>query len=152
MSNCRHDAVPLPEEQEFISSSKCISKKVVTAEQAVLKPSQQNWVPVKSEAAGLLFIESDRRLFDNEICLPATRVHQVTYGAPFCILVANFGTSPITLKSGPIVSSVDEHPTNIVHSTISHAELRGIASEDTHYKNGKIDARIIERINKHLSD
>lgn len=62
VSNCRCDAVPLPEEQKLVPSSKRICNKFLTAQTAVLKPGQQYWVTVKSKATGFGIIEPNGRL------------------------------------------------------------------------------------------
>lgn len=91
VSNHRQDVITLLEEQELFLPNNSICKKVFTAQLTVLRPSQQIWVTVKYEAAGLVIIETNGRLFDNQMCLAAAGVDPCTSNVQLCILVANSG-------------------------------------------------------------
>ena len=115
------------------------SLKVVVHKTTTLQPGAQNSVLVTTEATGLVIIEPRQQLFSKQTCLIATGVHQVKSEIPSRILIANFDTSHIRLRRGHNVAKVDEHPTNLVESDVSHVELLGIVSEDTHYKKRDIN-------------
>ena len=90
---------------------------------------------VISERQGLVLIEPDKSLFAKQNCAAATFVHQIEELQPFGILVANFGNQPLQLLSNQTIARVDDHPTNLTESHISHSELLGLTEENTHYKN-----------------
>ena len=111
-----------------------MSHKVVVHNTITLIPGAQNSVLVTTEAKCLFVIETLKQLFSKHTCLVATVVHQVKSETPFRVMIANFGTAPVKLMHGQNVSNIDEHPTNLVESDISHGELLGIVSDDTQYK------------------
>ena len=67
-------------------------------------------------------------------------------------MIENFENSPINLSFGNNFTTVKEHPNNIVELDISHSELLGILSADTHYKKRNIDKKDVYTINRHLTD
>ena len=94
-------------------------------------------------------IEPDKGLFEKHNCAAATGVHQIEERKTFDILVSNFFNHPFQLLVKQTIARVDEHPTNLSESHISHGEVLVITEEKTYYKKRDINVKDIETINKH---
>ena len=51
-----------------------------------------------------------------------------------------------------MVAKAEDNPSNITEADISHVEVLGIRADTTRYNKRDTDERVIETINKHLSD
>ena len=93
------------------------------------------------------------------MCLAGAGVAEVESNKPFPILVANFGKHPKLLLHKKHVATAKPHPTTLVESNISHAEILGLISDEEANVNRKnlfrkrdFNAKDISLINKHLAD
>ena len=165
------DSVPLPEEQEWIPAKGRRGGKVHVTESVTLPPETQTWVKVRTEEHGLVMIDPNARMYDTHLCLAGNGIAQVNPGKEFQILVANFGNHPKRLTAGQRIATAKPHPTSIVESKISHAELFGLTdaedqpstdgtnskdesetNQPNEYRKRNYNARDAAVINKHLAD
>ena len=93
------------------------------------------------------------------MCLAGAGVAEVEPNKPFQNLVANFGKHPKLLLPKQHVETAKPHPTTLVESNISHAEMLGLISDEEANGNRKnlfrkrdFNAKDISLINKHLAD
>ena len=114
---------------------------------------------------GLVLIEPIQKTYDSHLCLAGKGVGQVRLDLPFGIVIVNFGDSPKKLLKNKRVATVQPHPTAVVESNITHAELVGLNMEETSkddtvhaeskdkqsYKKRHMNARDAEIINRNLS-
>lgn len=79
---------------------------------------------------------------------------KVESNKPFRILIADFSDHPVDLLQQQVVASTSINPDNLLKSQFSHAEILGLIPDDRYTKIRKraVDARNIDKINKHPTD
>ncbi len=130
------------------------SSRVKVRTQIVLQPGTQTWVEVSTDISGTILMDPNARLYRNHACLASNGVAEVTADKPFKVLVANFGDHPKPLAVGQVVATANVNPTNLVESTMSHAELLGLCNDKTamRYRKRNANARDEAVINEYLRD
>ncbi len=108
-------------------------RRVKVVKTVTLQPGAQTAVEVQTDARGLVLIEPSPRLFRFQSCMASNGIAQVKPRTPFKILVANFGNTPVMVNAGQSIATVETHPSTIVESDISHAEVLGLVDNDTEY-------------------
>ena len=86
----------------------------------------------------------------------AAGIAEVQEYKPFKVLMDNFGTFPVKLKENQKVALEEPHPSAVIESEITHAELLGLTLEgtrigvkttDTLYRKRDTNARDLSVIN-----
>ncbi len=141
---------PEPASEKIVNNTSKV--KVLTP--VVLKPGAQTWVEVATTISGTVLMEPNARLYRNHTCLASNGVAEVEADKPFNVLVANFGNHPKQLALGQVVATAYANPTDLVESTISHAELLGLCDDKAamRYRKRNADARDETVINNNLRD
>ena len=121
----------LPEEKEFVPMKGRLNQKILVTNKKTLYPNTQTWVEVTTSQHGLILIEPLAKLYDSHVCLTGNGIAQVESGIPFQILIGNFSDKERCLLPNQQVATAKPHPTTIVESDITHAELLGLTIEDT---------------------
>ncbi len=144
--------IPEPEAASDKTVNEASKVKILTP--IVLKPGSQTWVEVTTAISGTVLMEPNGRLYRNHTCLASNGVAEVEADKPFKVLVANFGDYPKQLAQGQVVATAYANPTNLVESTISHAELLGLCDdkEAMRYRKHNANARDESVINDYLRD
>lgn len=68
-------------------------------------------------------IKKDSRLYQRHYLVSKHRVAELQANKPFFFLVAKISDQPRIIKKGKVMAHVIPHPTRIVDTEISHAEL-----------------------------
>ena len=150
---------PLPEEQQFVPLPGKVSNKIQVHERTYIPSETQAWVQVTTQKEGLILVDSLPKLYENDMCLAGAGVTEVEPNKLFQILVANFGKHRKLLLPKQQVATAKPHPTTLVESNISHAEMLGLISDEEANGNRKnlfrkrdFNAKDISLINNHLAD
>ena len=154
--------IPIPEEQQYTPRKGRVNQKIKVEKEVTLQPGEQTWVQVTTKRHGLILVESINRLTGAHLCATGTGVARVEPDKPFRILISNFGNHPYQVRKGQHVANAASHPTAMLETNMSHAEMLGIDEEvkapkvnpnkNTAYKKRELDVRNTDVINKHLSD
>lgn len=116
----------LPEYQVNEPARQRISDKIGVVKAKTRHPGHQNWVEVTSDRTGLILIAPSKTLYANHMCLTGTGDHQVQKNKKFSILIANFGKHPVKLYPQQVVAQVQDHPSRLLATTLTHGEQLGI--------------------------
>ena len=152
----RGKSIPLPLEEgsEEIAPIKNPSQKVITVRDVTLPANSQCWVKVRTSQHGLVHIQPVQKLYSSKMCLTGNGIAQVQPGKEFGIFIANFGDTPVQLKTGHKVGTAQPHPKWIREATsTTHGEILGIINEskENSYKKRQIDAKDVTIINDYLA-
>ncbi len=144
----------IPEDTPHLRRPTKFSRRIRVTSTVVLKPNTQTWVEVTTETSGLILVESTKRLCETHTCLTGNGVAQVEANKPFRVLVANFGNTNRRLLSGQAIAFAEPHPSSIMESDVSHAELLGLVDDKTAqlYRKRNLNARDTSVINDYLRD
>ena len=128
----RPDSMPkLPAAQEYITPEGRASPKVKCARAVVLQPGTQTWVEVTSDKSGLMVVQPHEKLYQTGNICASNGVIHVEPHRTFRILVANFGAAPYKMAKNQIVAVALPHPTGIIPTKITTAEVLGIDETDS---------------------
>ena len=119
-------SVPLPPPQEFQKANGRTSPKVKVAKAITLPAGSQTWVTVTTKRHGLMALRPNDALYQSAQVLATNGVVQVEPDKPFRILIANFKALPHQLVKNQVVGQLLPHPTAVIPSKVSVAEVLGI--------------------------
>ena len=135
------DAPKLPAVQEYVTPKGRVSPNIRVARAVTLQPGTQTWVEVTSEKSGLVVVQPHEKLYQTgNICATNGVIH-IEPKQSFRILLANFGLSPYRLAKNQVVAAALPHPTGIIPSNISMAEVLGLDAADDLQKPTSKDVR-----------
>lgn len=144
----------IPEPEADVARATRKQDKVRVQTHVSLKPGSQTWVEAVTTVSGTIWMEPNMKLYTIHECLASNRVADVEAGKVFRILVANFEERTKQLAKGQVIATATANPTNLVETTISHAELLGLVDDKTAqmYRKYNKSARDEAVINEYLRD
>ena len=119
-------APPLPASQDFVPAKGRVSPQAKSAEGRILAPHTHTWVRVTSACQGLRVIQPSDRLLATSSITVANGVVHVEPNIPFRVLIANMGAVPYRLSKNQVVATLLPHPTAIIPTEVTLAEVLGI--------------------------
>ena len=119
-------SVPIPASLEFLPAKGRVSLKVRACESIVLEPRTQTWVQVTAPISGLHALQPSENLYANGSIVITNGVVQVDTNRPFRVLIANMGANPYRVTKNQVLGSLLPHPTAIIPTNVSIAEVLGI--------------------------
>ena len=109
------DEQPTPDQEKLSASAANILKrhKVTTTKATRLPAYSQTWVPVTSEASGLVYLEPKFKLTATCRIATANGIIELEPGKPAKILVSNFSNKKVNLYKGTTVAFATRSPITV---------------------------------------
>ena len=121
---------PLLASQEYAKTGGRSSPQVRVARPTVLDPGKQTFIMVTSARHRFMVLQPHEKLYQQRKVVASNGIVQVEPNRAFRVLMANFGSAPYRLVKGQTIGTLLPHPTAVIASKVSIADMLGLTEEE----------------------